>query len=141
MPSESPADLLHNAGLLDTFANSDASTFTDRLGNSRKTVAGFEVDQAAALAAFAAQSGYSAPVAYTSGLSMTVASQTVSYSGNTYAPIAGFLPFTTSGTFESAKFRIVVGVSVADLAASTGADLIGTQTGIDTAEQMRKGSL
>lgn len=142
MPSESPADLLHNAGLLDTFANGAASAFTDRLGNSRKTVAGFEVDQAAALAAFAAQSGYSAPVAYTSGLAMTVASQTVTYSGNTFAPIASFLPFTTSGTFETAKFRIVVGVSVADMAATSGSSFVGYDGGtvqdvLDTAKPMQ----
>lgn len=59
---------------------------------------------------------------------MTRPTQTVSYNGETYAPIQSQLPFTTSGTFETAKFRLIQGVSGADLAAPTGAALVGQGT-------------
>lgn len=52
--------------------------------------------------------GYLAPVAYASSISMTMPSQTVEYGGDIYAPNSDDLPFTTSGTFESAKFRLIV---------------------------------
>lgn len=71
--------------------------------------------------------GYLPPVVYAAGISMTLAAQTVGYSGQTYAPILSALPFTTSGTFEAAKFRLIQGVSGADLAASNGASLVGFQ--------------
>ncbi|KPU94695.1 hypothetical protein APR50_10455 [Variovorax paradoxus] len=75
--------------------------------------------------------GYQPPVPYAAGLSMTAPNQTVSYfngvSTSTYAPIATYLPFTTSGSFEVAKFRLIQGVSGADLGASSGSLLVGTQ--------------
>lgn len=73
--------------------------------------------------------GYLPPQPYAAGLSMTVPNQTVSYfdgvSTSTYAPILDFLPFTTSGSFETAKFRLIQGVSGADLAADRGSLLVG----------------
>ena len=69
--------------------------------------------------------GYQVPVAYVSGLQMTVATQTVGYSGQTYAPILSALPFTTSGTFEVAKFRLIQGVAAVDLAGPGGVLLVG----------------
>jgi hypothetical protein len=42
VPSSDPSDLLHNAGLLDRAMNAPGLSFTDRLGNSRKTYSGFE---------------------------------------------------------------------------------------------------
>lgn len=42
VPSNDPSDLLHNAGLLDRAMNAPGLTFTDRLGNVRKTYSGFE---------------------------------------------------------------------------------------------------
>ncbi|QSI31480.1 hypothetical protein GNX71_18605 [Variovorax sp. RKNM96] len=68
--------------------------------------------------------GYSPPVAYTGGLNLTLATQTVSYGGNTYAPVFSALPFITSGTFEVAKFRLLQGVSGADLSAANGVPLL-----------------
>jgi len=61
------------------------------------------------------QTGYLVPVAYTSGISLTTPNQTVEYGDVTYAPIQSQLPFTTSGTFETAKFRVVQGVTFAEL--------------------------
>lgn len=78
--------------------------------------------------------GYEVPVAYVAALSMARPTQTVSYSGQTYAPILSQLPFTTSGTFETAKFRLIQGVSGPDLAANSGASIVGTSTG-QTVEQ------
>lgn len=62
--------------------------------------------------------GYAPPVAYAAGISLTTTVQTVSYNGLAYAPNAADLPFTTSGTFETAKFRLIVGVAEADLRVS-----------------------
>ena len=101
---------------------SSALTITDRFGNTKKTLAGIEFDAAARLASL----GYMPPVAYAAGLSMTVANQTVSYQSNAYAPIVTTLPFTTSGTFEAANFRLIQGVVAADLAGPGGAALIGS---------------
>lgn len=83
----------------------------------------------AAIAAIQAQiraTGYQVPVAYTTGIAMTAVNQTVSYSGSVYAPLDSALPFTTSGTFEASKFRLLQGVVAADLAdAATGAAHVG----------------
>ena len=91
---------------------SSALTITDRFGNNKKTLAGIAFDAAARLASL----GYMPPVAYASGLSMSAANQTVSYASNAYAPIVSALPFTTSGTFETMKFRLIQGVTGIDLA-------------------------
>lgn len=69
--------------------------------------------------------GYSPPVAYMAGLRMTVITQSVQYGANTYAPVMTSLPFTTSGEFEVAKFRLIQGVAGADLGAPSGGDLVG----------------
>lgn len=69
--------------------------------------------------------GYLPPVTYAAGLSMTLPAQTVSYMGLAYAPLLSMLPFVTNGTFEAAKFRLIQGVSGADLATPDGAALVG----------------
>jgi len=69
--------------------------------------------------------GYEVPIAYTAGISLTRATQTVSQTGVVYAPALVDLPFTTSGTFETAKFRVIQGVAGVDLAAGTGGGLVG----------------
>ena len=70
--------------------------------------------------------GYEVPVTYTAGISLTRATQTVSHMGVVYAPALADLPFTTSGTFEAAKFRVIQGVAGADLADGAGAALVGS---------------
>lgn len=74
--------------------------------------------------------GYLPPVAYAAGLSMTLPAQTVSYSGQAYAPLLSALPFTTSGAFEVAKFRLIQGVAAVDLAAPNGSSLLGFDFGV-----------
>ena len=50
VPSTDPSDLLFNAGKLDEVVNGTANSFTDRLGVSRRTVAGMNADFDAQLA-------------------------------------------------------------------------------------------
>jgi len=132
-----------------TWANSTALSATDRMGRSKRTLAGIDalaLDRMSAndLLAFQqrqvidfnakallASLGYQVPVPYEAGLSMTTPSQTVEHDGSTYAPIQSELPFTTSGVFESSKFRLIQGVSGADLAATYGSLMIGyIQSGV-----------
>lgn len=142
MPAITVLDL-NNAKLdADHFAavaTSPAPTATDRLGQTKRTLAGIDadaevrldaIDALAAQAAIDAQVvlaglGYAAPVAYAAGLTMNATTQTVSYNGAVYSPYQMYLPFTTSGTFEAAKFRLVQGVNGADLSSSLGSALIG----------------
>ncbi|OEZ91453.1 SGNH/GDSL hydrolase family protein [Duganella phyllosphaerae] len=76
--------------------------------------------------------GYLPPVPYAAGISLTVATQTVQYGVNTYAANVTALPFTTSGVFETDKFRLVQGVTSAQLAEPEAAGTIGfQQAGVD----------
>jgi hypothetical protein len=109
VPSSSPLDLLFNAEKLDQVINGDAPNYVDRLGVGRLTAQGVLAAATATAEAELASVGYAPPVAYTAGISLTTANQTVSFSGVVYAPKLADLPFTTSGTFETAKFRVVQG--------------------------------
>lgn len=92
-------------------------------GNARKALAPEVTAAAAALAealddvvseaqdtaqAQIAALGYQPPVAYDTGVDLTAGNQTVEYDGDIYAPVVAELPFTTSGVFDAAKFRIIV---------------------------------
>lgn len=121
IPSTDPTDIVFNSQKLDEVLNGNLHYYTDRLGVSRRTVEGINAAADVVLAGL----GYAPPVAYASGILLTLTTQTVEYSGLVYAPKAADLPFTTSGTFETAKFRPIQGVSSADLAASGGAAMVG----------------
>lgn len=122
VPSQDPSDLLFNAGKLDEVVSGSNAIYTDRLGVSRRTMAG--VDAAADLVLGGI--GYAPPVVYASGISLTLTTQTVEYSGEVYAPKVANLPFTTSTwATDSAKFRLIQGVAATDLAASGGSSMIG----------------
>lgn len=97
-------DLYDNAQNLDSFANGAAASYSDRLGVSRRSLAGIDAAADNVLNSI----GYAVPVAYASGISLMLSSQTVEYNGVVYAPKSSALPFTTSswGT-DSAKFRAV----------------------------------
>jgi hypothetical protein len=97
-------DLYDNAQNLDNFSNGTALTYPDRLGVLRRSLAGIDATADSVLNAI----GYAVPVAYTAGISLTLTSQTVEYNNEIYAPLASALPFTTSGTFETAKFRLMI---------------------------------
>lgn len=114
---------------LGVFVNGTADqSAVNRAGNRLRTLMYYQRRFEEALAAI----GYEPAVAYTAGISLTRASQTVTYNGATYAPLATAIPFTTSGTFETAKFRLVQGATVEqiqdlinDLQSGLGSDLVG----------------
>lgn len=71
--------------------------------------------------------GYEVPVAFASGLLMSRPTQTVTYSGATYAASPASVPFTTAGTFVAGQWRLLSSVSLQDLANSAsgyGPDLV-----------------
>lgn len=122
VPSNDPTDLLFNAQKLDQVVNGSSQYYTDRLGVNRRTVEGISAAADVVLGGL----GYAPPVTYASGISMTLTTQTVEYSGEIYAPKVASLPFTTSTwATDSAKFRLIQGVAATDLAASGGAGMIG----------------
>lgn len=104
VPSADPSDLLFNAQKLDEVINGTAESFVDRRGVERLTLTG-------ALRLI----GFEAPVAFASGLAITRSTQTVTNGGNTYHADPASLPFTTTGTFNGAQWRLVSNVSQADL--------------------------
>ena len=93
-------------------------------GNFRSIKDSIELIQSAYLPA-----GYSAPVDYVAGVILSSAAQTVAYQGEVYAPKAAEVPFTTSGTFEVAKFVQIQSVASVDLTATDGAAKIGYDGG------------
>lgn len=95
VPSRAPQDLLFNSELLDQVMTSNDVAVIDRLGTSRLTLYG-------ALKAL----GLEQPVAYTAGIVLTRWTQTVTFEGSLYSPDPAFVPFETTGTFESAKFLL-----------------------------------
>ena len=122
VPSSDPTDLLFNAQKLDEVVSGPEQYYTDRLGANHRTMAGINASANIVLGGI----GYAPPVAYAAGISMTLTTQTVEYSGEVYSPKVANLPFTTSTwATDSAKFRLIQGVASADLAASGGSAMIG----------------
>lgn len=103
--SKDARDLYDNAQNLDNFSNGSAASYTDRLGVSRRSLAGIDATADDVLNGI----GYAVPVAYASGISLTLTSHTVEYAGEIYAPKSSALPFTTSSWgADSAKFRLMI---------------------------------
>lgn len=71
--------------------------------------------------------GYLPPVAFTSGLNVDSSRFTVTYSGVTYAPVADAVPFTTTGTFNPAQWRVIQGVTADQLNEATASSGLGTR--------------
>lgn len=86
-------------------------------------------DAAADIAPQIASLGYMPPIAYAVAIDLTSTRQTVEYLGHAYAPLQSALPFTTSGTFEIAKFRLIQGVVGSDLSSEAGAAMVGLPGG------------
>lgn len=102
------------------------TALTNFITTSNNAIVNFTTNSTAVLAS----AGYLVPVTYVSGISLTTPNQTVSYNGQVYAPIQNQLPFVTSGTFETAKFRLIQGVAAADLSSATGFAMVGYLTNI-----------
>lgn len=90
--STSPKDLYDNASNLDDLMLGLSPAYTDRLGKRRQSWAGME----SAFATFLLNSGYETPVPYQAGIILLRPTQTVTYLGETYRPLPGYLPFTTT---------------------------------------------
>lgn len=122
VPSSDPTDLLFNAQKLDEVVSGPEQYYTDRLGANHRTMAGINASANIVLGGI----GYAPPVAYAAGISMTLTTQTVEYSGEVYSPKVANLPFTTSTwATDSAKFRLIQGVTATDLSSPNGSELIG----------------
>ena len=78
-------DMDLDAQTLETFANSSDPTVVSRLGQTLNTLNGHLVDM-----------GYKVPVAYTSGLNITLTTETVEEAGVVYAPKPGVLPIAST---------------------------------------------
>ena len=72
---------------------------------------------------------YLPPVEYASGIEIDSAVKTVEYEGEVYAALPSTVPFTTSGTFETDKFRII-NSNANVLALDSIADLIALPAGL-----------
>lgn len=114
------------------FATSPAMMVTDRLGRSKRSLAG--VNAAADLllgnvrdsaSAALASLGYEPAVQYAAGISLVRPVQSVEYQGIAYAPKLNALPFVTSGAFEADKFKLIQGVVASDLAGPAGSARVG----------------
>lgn len=83
-----------DAATLDTFSNSVSTTVTPRTGASYNTLRGHLIDM-----------GYKVPVAYTSGLNITLTTETVDEAGVIYAPKPSSLPISsTPASFVAADW-------------------------------------
>lgn len=95
IPSLDVNDFKSNIQDFDAMANG-TGTYEDRFGKERLT-----------LDAFMAANGFEVPVAFASGISVSRTTQTVTYEGNTYHALPSALPFTTTGTFNSAQWALL----------------------------------
>ena len=101
--SSDARDLYDNAENIDNFANGSANAFNDRFGVSRKSIAGMESE----FDTFIQSAGYTTPVAYASGIVLSVYNQLIEYSGEFYKLKAGQAPYTTTGTWGTDSAKLV----------------------------------
>lgn len=95
IPSLDVNDFKSNIQDFDAMANG-TGVYTDRFGKERLT-----------LDAFMAANGFEVPVAFASGIAVSRTTQTVTYNDNTYHALPSALPFTTTGTFNSAQWVLL----------------------------------
>lgn len=107
--SSDARDLYDNAENIDKFANGTSNTYQDRLGVTRKSLAGMRN----AFDDFIESSGYTVPVAYTSGIVLSEYNQLIEYNDEFYKLKAGQAPYTTTGTWGTDSAKLV---SVGDAA-------------------------
>jgi hypothetical protein len=72
--------------------------------------------------------GYIPPVDYQGGILVESARTTVTYQGTVYAANQSYIPFTTTADFDPAKWRVIQGVTYADIALN-GGDAVGVDPG------------
>lgn len=135
--STDPRDLYDNASNFDEGMNRSGPTFTDRLGNLRKTWNGMETEfdlaqagRVAEFQAFLVASGYVSLGNYAAGLNFTAYNQYMARDGFFYRPAPSTIPFTTTGTWAGGDESLFVLMSEdavlrQDLAEPSGAELVG----------------
>ncbi|KWH57887.1 tail fiber domain-containing protein [Burkholderia cepacia] len=128
-PASGPGSSVETeGGSVPTVAKAVADAKTSMQSQAASQLVQVQAASNAAIAqmqALAGAQGYKVPVTYAAGINLSEANQTVEYGGRVYAPLASVLPFTTTGTFEAEKFRLIQGVVVTDLSANGGAALVG----------------
>lgn len=142
MPSKDPRDLYDNATNFDNFSNGSAATYPDRFGVPRRSLAGFgmafdesQLARDSQFQAFLVAAGYVWIGDYAAGVTFTTRNQYTVRSGLTYrvAPETS-LPYTLTGTWATDQPKLVLletaGAILSQLAANTGAGLIGTTEAI-----------
>lgn len=75
VPSEAYVDLRYNSGVLDAFLNSQADTFTDRLGNEKETLKSITVNAASAQQIEQAKNDAETAAASATGAASTASAQ------------------------------------------------------------------
>lgn len=102
-------------------ATNAANDVRSDLEDVRDETEGFRDETALIKADFETAFGglsYLAPVEYDAGIDIDSAVKTVEYDGEVYAPLPSEVPFTTSGTFETDKFRLIQGVTTQQMAST-----------------------
>ncbi|MGL4517070.1 MAG: hypothetical protein ACRCUH_10325 [Shewanella sp.] len=128
VPSVDVRDLYDNAQNLDKLTNGTAATYPDRLGFSRKSYKGMELD----FSTFLASSGFELPaLVYVDGSPLTVdrPAQLIERGGSLYGvKVSETFPATLTGVFATDQARLVERTDSAirqELAAPGGAGLVG----------------
>lgn len=131
IPSEDPRDLKFNAGKIDEVVNSDAHYYTDRFGQRRFTIAGFQYTAEEAIRNY----GYITMDSFEDGATLTLPNQVLRYqaTGEYYRWDGEFPKTVSSGSTPETSGGIGIGawVSVgdaslrADLSLDTGSTLVG----------------
>ena len=103
VPSQNFEVAQRNAKDLDKLLNNPAGFVTNRAGINMLS-----------LQELFTRVGYEVPVVYAASILMERATQTVDFGGTIFAPNPSDIPFTTSGTFETAKFVTVQGLTESD---------------------------
>lgn len=113
VPSTDPNDLLFNAEKLDQVVSSSDEAYTDRLGVSRKTIAG----AIATIVAFNSRGAWAPATVY-------AVRDLVVESGTWYACVVGHISAASFATDEASKWRVHQGVTGGELAAADGVLLV-----------------
>lgn len=140
VPSTAVKDLYDNAENLDSAVNGSAPSWTDRLGQIRRSFAGMEQDIENAII----NTGYvyTVPLDYAPGIVITLPNQIFKKDGEYYKIAPGVpLPYTTTGVWasEQTNFRSVGDATLrSDLAAPNGVQNVsGAQTTVSSVAALK----
>ncbi len=131
IPSEDPRDLKFNAGKIDEVVNSEAHYYTDRFGQRRWTIAGFQYTAEEAIRNY----GYITMDSFEDGATLTLPNQVLRYeaNGEYYRWDGEFPKIVPAGSTPDSTGEVKLGawVSVGDaslrtmLSSPSGATIVG----------------